>query len=810
MLVLLFIEKNLKTLEGTKKNTAIIDINDLRVLWRITYRNWYIPPVFILIFYALGYFYTYRLTNIYKVSTQIMLRNNSLFYRQNVINELGGGSGSGGGTDKFSLYVDNVTEMQVLKSYDLIKKAIDKLKDKLQVSYFIVGRVRTTEQFSSIPFEIDINSVNPELYNQQIYFRVIDTSSYELRYVNGGKEKNKIGKFNTECIDLDFNLLVKKTNSITKETIKEIAQIQYLFEIHSMDGLVSQFQTGLTIENPDFTNILQLSYQDIIPERAQLFLDTLSVLYIQNTVEARFDINKRTLDFIDKQMHEVSSVLKEIEDTMQTYKSEKRILDLTKEEADYFQKLSGYEHQKTQLTLQIEALNDLEKYIIENKDPQFLPPSVYVAQGDPFLVKEATELYQLQIKYNEQSNVATAQNFHIQEIENTIKKTKQNLLVYINNSRNATKKIIENINNEIGNYVNDIQTIPKKQRELLGIQRRVSVNENLYTFLLEKRASTFIARATITPESKVIEAPRSTGVVWPDKNRLLTIFAFVGLAISLILILIKVVFFTTLQTIDELKEITKFPVLGDLPFVKNISPIGLIIDSDSRSRVAESFRSLRTNLQYLNVNKGSKVILITSNGPGEGKTFCSINLAGILAKAGKKTLVLELDLHKPRVQKALEMEADIGISTVVIGSTKIPESIKPTRIDNLYVMLSGPIPPNPSEMILSNELREIIEYGKNNFDYIIIDTPPAGLISDAFYLMQYSDISLFVLNVKTANKQILTIINELIEINRIQHFAYILNGVKRTKVSYYNKYGYGYGYGYEYGGYVYGGGYKRK
>ncbi len=795
-------------MEGAKKNTAIIDINDLKVLWRIISRNWYIPLTFVAIFYLLGYFYVYRLTNIYQVSTQLMLRNNSLYYRQNVINELGGASG--GGADKFNNYVDNTTEMQVIKSYDLIKNVVMKLKDHLQVSYYIVGRVRTTEQFTGMPFEVIVNTVNSSLYDQRIYFRFIDERTYELRYNVNGNEVKKTGKFDTELVDLDFNILIKKIKTITPDNLKESSEIQYQFSIHSIDGLVSQFQSGIELENPDYTNILKISYKDVLPERAQLFLDTLAVLYMQNTVEARFDINKRTLDFIDRQMHEVSSVLKDIEDTMQVFKSQKNILNLTKEEEDYFGKLSAYDQEKTKLNLQIESLNDLEKYIIEDKDPQFLPPSVYVAQNDHFLLKEAAELYQLQIKYNEQSNVATSKNFQLQEIENTINKTKKNLLVYINNSRNATKKIIENINKEMSVYVNDIQLIPQKQRELLSIQRKVSVNENLYTFLLEKRASTYIARATIIPETKIIEAPRSTGIVWPDKSRIIATFSFIGLAVSLILIVIRVVFFTTLQTIDELKEATKFPVMGDVPWVKKNSSVGLIIDSDSRSRVAESFRSLRTNLQYLNIHKGPKVVLVTSNGPGEGKTFCSINMAGILAKAGKKTLVLELDLHKPRVQKALEMEADIGISTVVIGNTQIPESIKKTKIDNLDVMLSGPIPPNPSEMILSNELKEIIDYGRAHYDYVVIDTPPAGLISDAIFLMQYTDISLFVLNTKTSNKRIVTVVNELIENNKIQHFAYILNGVRRRKSSYYNKYGYGYGYGYEYGGYVYGGSYKSR
>lgn len=794
---------------STKKNSALIETADLKLIWRIISRNWFIPLIFVAIAYLVGYFYTYKLTNIYEVSTQLQIKSSDV-YAQNVISETGY-------NNSYQSYIDNSTEMKVIQSFDLVKRAVEKLKAKLQVSYYIVGRVRTTEQYNGMPFEVYVKNINPGLYNQPINFRILDINRYELSYKKGDTEIVKEGKFNEDNIDLDFDFYISSLSLLNRNTIKDKQTMQFQFVVKPMESVIALFQKSLSVSNPEYTNILKISFRDILPERAKLFLDTLSDLYIQNTLSSRYELNERTLQFIDKQMLQVSSELKDIEDTMQDYKSNRNILDLDREQQDYFAKLSVYDNQKTKLNLQIEALNDLQKYIIEDKDPQFLPPSVYVDQGDPFLASQATNLYQLQVKYIEQSNIATDKNFHIIEIENTIKKTKQNLLVYINNSRIATGKTIENINGEMDNYIKNIKTIPRKERELLGIQRKVDVNQNLYTFLLQRRANTYIAKATIIPETKIIESPQVSGIVWPDKKKIIYTFLFVGLAIGIVIVAIKVIFFTTLQTVEELKEVTKFPVLGELPLVKNMLPTGIIIDSDSRSRIAESFRTLRTNLQYLNTAKSSKVILITSNGPGEGKTFCSINLAAILAKAGKRTLILELDLHKPRVQKALEMEADVGISTAVIGHTTIAESIKHTNIENLDVMLSGPIPPNPSEMVLSNELKDIFVYGKEHYDYVIVDTPPAGLISDSIYLMQYADISLFVLNTKFSNKRIVSAINELVETNKVQSFAYVLNGVKRRKSRYYyNRYGYGYGYGgygYGYGGYGYGGtygGYKRK
>ncbi len=236
----------------------------------------------------------------------------------------------------------------------------------------------------------------------------------------------------------------------------------------------------------------------------------------------------------------------------------------------------------------------------------------------------------------------------------------------------------------------------------------------------------------------------------------------------------------------------------------------LIVDKDPKAPVTESFRAIRTNLEYMASGADSKVILITSYNPGEGKTFCSINLATIFAKANKRVLLIELDLHKPKIQKALNMTSDIGVSTILIGKTGVADTVLPSEIDNLFVILSGPTPPNASEIILSKHLKEIFDYGRKEFDYIIVDTAPIGLITDALVIMKNSDVTLFVLNAKYAKKQVLGIAQEIVENNKLKNFGFILNGVKRKRSKYYYNYGYGYGYGYGKSyGYGYGGNEKK-
>ncbi len=787
-----------------KQATAVLKFDDIKIIWRTIVQSWYVPFILVPVFYLVGYFVSYREFETYEVVTQLLLKSNDQYYKGNIIDDNSDYYGS-----VYGSYVDNSNEGRVIKSYDLIEEVVRKLKPKIQVSYYIVGRVRTAEQFTGMPFSVYVNNMNPGFYERKFGLKILDNKSYEISYKEGEKEEKKRGEFDKELITLNFNLLIAKNVGLTEEYTNEVKNLQYEFLSHSLETLVASFQSKLKIGNPEFTNVLTVSHEDNLIERSKLFLDTLCQVYINNTLKTRIELNERTIQYIDKQMADISAIVKYFEDTMQNYKSSKAILDLGREEGNYYSKLTAFENQRVQFNLQIAAANDLEKYIIEGQDPQFLPPSAFVTgSADGFLAKEAAHLYTLQTQLNEARNFATEKNFSLTQLENTIKKTKTDLLVYISNNRTATNKTIDHIDQEIASYITSIKTIPQKQRDLLGIQRQLGVNEGLYNFLLQKRANANIARASILAETKVIESPRPSGKVYPDKKKIIMQYVFAGAIISVLIILIRFFFFTTIQNVLELKELTSTPVIGDLVFVKKMAPVGIVVDEEPKSHIAESFRTLRTNLQYLNTMPGPKVILLTSNAPGEGKTFCSINLATMLAKAGKRVLLLELDLHKPRVQKALAMTAETGISTIVVKQNTIEECIRHTKIEKLDVLLSGPIPPNPSEMVLSNEMKEIINYGKSYYDYVLIDTPPAGLISDSIYLMQYADISLFVLNTKFANKAVVHFIDELVETNQIKNFAYVLNGVKRRRSGYYyTKYSYRYGAGYGYGYYGYGYGY---
>ncbi len=784
------------------KKQSIISQKDLNLLWRIVKSNWWVPLIILPILYTIGTFYVYRLTNVYQASTQLLLKVNDTYNQASVLSEEGFYS--------YGSYVDNLNEVRVLQSYDLASQVVNKLKDKLQVSYFIVGKVRKTEQFSGMPFKINVSLINSNLYEQVFDFKIIDYNNYEISFDQNGVSQVKKGKFNTDLIDLDFNINISREGNFSIETVDALKSIFYQFSFHSEGYLIGNIQSKMTINNPEYTNILELGLKDVIAERAVLILDTLNRVYSSNRLKTKFELNERTIVYIDKQLDEISYSLKSIEDTMQNYKEKKSIIDLNWEQSDFLGKISRYDNEKSSQQLQLASLSDLEKYIIEDKDPQFLPPGVFITEKGGFMGQAIIELYSKQIELNKLYNVAKENNPIIGDLKSNIKKIKQDLLVYINNTRKATVLNMENIEKEIDKYISEAKLIPGKQRDVLNIQRKANVNEDLYNFLLQKRANTKIAKASIIPDIKVIESPRNLGVVEPDKAAIQKKIMSFGLLLSIVIIILRAFFFSKITSVDHLKELTDLPLVGVFPYVKDGGNDGIIVEQKPNSLISESFRNFRTNLQYTNVDKQAKTYLITSFSPGEGKTFTSINLATIMARSGKKTLLIELDLHKPRIYKRFGLPVQtIGLTTCISGQNTFEEIITPTQIPNLFCLFCGPIPPNPSEFVLSERLKEIINLAKQNFDFVIIDTPPAGILSDSIYLIQYVDSAIFVLNTKTSTKKVITFIESVIEDNNIKNMLLVLNGTHRMgKRYYYQGYGYSYGYGYGYG-YGKGYGYKK-
>jgi capsular exopolysaccharide synthesis family protein len=786
---------------ASTKKPSIVSQKDFNLIIRIVKQNWWVPFIVVPLFFGFGLLYVYRLITIYKASTEFLLKNEDAYYSSNVLSDASFYS--------YASYIDNSNETRIIKSYDLASETVDRLLGDIQVSYFIVGKVRTTEYFKGMPFRIKVRNINPGFFEKVFDFRILTAQEYQISYANGGQNVIKRGKFNTELVDVDLQLFIEWTGDFNARAAESLKDILYQFSVHSKEKLIGSIRGNMSVENPQYTQILRVTLKDVIPERAVLILDTLNHVYAENKLRSKYELNERTIQYIDRQLNEITFSLKSIEDTMQNYKERKSIINLDWQQSDFLGKISIYDKERSEKQLEISAMNDLEKYIIEDKDPQFLPPSVFVFEKSGFMTTSIMDLYNKQIELNKFYNVAKEGNPVIADLKASIKKTKQDMLIYIHNTRKAIEQQIANINREIVEYINEAKLIPAKQRDVLNIQRKAAVNEQLYNFLLEKKASTKIARAGIVPDVKIVEAPRFGGVDSPDKGKIQQQFISVGLLVSLIVIFIRSAYFSKIKTVDHLKEVTDLPLVGVLPLMREKKTEGLVVDEEPNSSITEAFRNLRTNLQYANVDTNAKTFLVTSFMPGEGKTFTSSNLAALLAKSGKRTILIELDLHKPKIYKRFNLTAPSkGITTFVTAKNSFEEVIYETHVPNLHCIFAGPVPPNPSEFVLSEKLKGLLERARAEYEFVIIDTPPAGLLSDAVYLIQFTDASLFVLNTRISSKKVINFLENIIDSNKLSNVLLIMNGVAKSGRKYYYHSGYGYAYGYGYGyGYTKGKGY---
>ena len=778
------------------KSKDIVSRKDVVKLLAIILSNWYILVLLPIIAFAGSYVYTHRIPNIYAAKCQILLKSNETYdYQQQLYRGLGFGS-------KYASYEETASQMRVIKSSNLIESVLNRIP--LDVSYFIVGRLKVTEIYYHMPFKVIPDARSVIESGKEFSLIINDLETFQLQYEIDGVSKEKQFMFGEVILEDGLYLTIKKQSNVTKNSTEMLSKINYMFKVFKESSLISKYKSNLDVTNIDYTSIVELTLKDEIADRAKEVLDTLARIYVANTVQNQLDVNENTLNYIDRQLDEVIGIINEIEEELELFKEQKEILNLSREEDTYYGQLVDVESEKEQILFELKSIDELIKYLLANDDIQtLLPPGVLVGDGDSKLMDQIAELYEMRSEYSSLKGAGTISNPKIERLVEGVNQLKQDILSYLSSRESALKRRVVDLNAEILTFERKIKNIPKTQRQVLNIERRLAVNEELYAFLLSKRAETVIAKAGLVPETKVIENARSVGVVYPDKSRMNLFNMLIGFALAAAIVMLKSIFFQRITNLGQLQTSTDISILGSIPKKKDFSKTYRILSGSERSDVVQAFRSLRTNLQFFNRGSNCTKVLVTSLMPGEGKTFTSVNLASVMAIAEKKVLLIDFDLHKPRLAKAMELQNDFGVSNFLIGDSSIEDIIQKTEIPSLDVITSGPVPPNASELILRDELKEIFAFAQQHYDYVFLDTPPISLITDGLILMNEVDVKLFVLNSKTTSRTAIDFIDRLIQDNDLKGASLILNEEKSSRINYYySRYGYG-GYGYGYGGYGY-------
>ncbi|HLZ87021.1 MAG TPA: polysaccharide biosynthesis tyrosine autokinase, partial [Puia sp.] len=446
--------------------------------------------------------------------------------------------------------------------------------------------------------------------------------------------------------------------------------------------------------------------------------------------------------------------------------------------------------------VKITIVNWLLDYIGKAENNYRLVPTD-LGIAEPTLLGQIAQYNQLVLERESNLKTTPAQNPLITRIDGNLDKVRQNMLQALQNVRTSYIIARDAIQQRGGQLKSQLKSIPGKSMRELNIQRRRKILEDLYSFLLQKRLETSISSASTISNSKVVEPAAGGGLpIKPNRNSLYMTYMLIGLIIPVAIIAIIEVMSDKVKNRGDIEKVTPAPILGEVGHSEDERT--LVVTKNSRRFITEQFRIIRTNLQYIVGKNERPVILVTSSFSGEGKSFVSTNIGAVMALAGKKTVVMEFDIRKPKIVSGLDLKRKMGITNYIIGAAGFSDLlVKVDDIDNYYVIPCGPIPPNPAELLLSPRLDELIAQARREFEVVILDTAPVGLVSDAIILSKYADCTLYIVRRGRTPKNLLSVVKDLYKQKKLPSISILLNDVKQES-NYYGGYYGGYGY-YAYG-----------
>jgi capsular exopolysaccharide synthesis family protein len=504
--------------------------------------------------------------------------------------------------------------------------------------------------------------------------------------------------------------------------------------------------------------------------------------------------------FLDNQLLIIGDSLKRFEDQVEVFKRKNITTNLDQETSRLYQKLLGLEDQKFQYKL-------LENYFIYISDLLktnqfegiFTPSSVGI--NDNIVSQLIGQLIEQQAQVNlYKSNISkgverTDDNPALQSKLQVISLIKKDILKTIDNSRQTQAISVRFINDQIKIVEQQLHKLPRTERELISIQRNYSLKESLYVFLLQKRTEAGLSEASTTSDIVVVNPPMAGSAISPKIWLNYAVAILIGLLLPLTLFVGAELLNTRIQSREDIESYSSVPIIAGVGHNPQSNP--LVIVEKPKSAMAESFRALRSNLSYFIENKDKQVVMITSSIPSEGKSFTTLNLAAAFAMAGKKTLIIGADLRKPKLYGELQLNNDRGLSQYLSSLASLESVIQTSFVENLYFISGGAVPPNPSELLLKPAMAEMLTLLKAQFDFIILDTPPLGLVTDAFVLAPLVNHTLFVVRQDYTPRAVLQSLEEYYQTGKMTNISILFNDLRKSGLGYgYGNYGYNYGYGY--------------
>ncbi|MDQ3051134.1 MAG: polysaccharide biosynthesis tyrosine autokinase [Bacteroidota bacterium] len=752
-------------------------------------RYWYLYIICLAIALGLAYYYNWYTTPVYYATGTLLINDDKRnMTTQDLLSQVSNIDNTGG--------IDN--EIELIQSRSMIAKTLRRLD--FEVSYLLKGNFKKSELYKQTPVKIVFDSLSYKVYGKPIDIKVIDNKTYEISYdlsktqetttavhSFGETVHSSIGKFKMEKT-ANF----RDSLFITPEFEKR----NFVIYVHNFDHLIDTYSKALNIQFVSKkATVIELTLQDPVPQKAGDFLNMLMEVYIQSGIDNKNEIATNSLNFIDDQLELITADLKASEESLESFKTEMGITDISTEAQSFLGSVQVYDARISEIDIQTSFLQYLENYIQQDKElDKISPASLGIA--DPLLTKLITQLSDLQNQRKSQINSTTSDNPIVVTLDIQIQNTKEDLLENVRSIKDGLKASRQQAEIQLNRVQGKIKSVPATQRKLIGMERQATIREGLFNYLLQKKAETAIMLASTISDNRIVNSARASyKPVHPIPNQTYTIALLLGMLLPAFSIYLKDMLDDKIKDIGDIENITDIPILGVIGFTKENE--NMVVAAKPESMIAESFRLIRTNIQFFSNTNACIRILVTSSISSEGKSFCAANLAAIYAISGKKVILVNGDLRKPKKNTEFNLPNDIGISNYLIGASPAQDVIQSSPVvPNLDIVLSGPKPPNPSELIINPRMDDFFQYLESRYEVIIVDSPPIGIITDGLAFIKYIDTTIYIIRESVTHRRNIEFVNNLYRNKKIANLGIIFNAVKTGQM-----YGYGYNDNYGYGYY---------
>lgn len=685
--------------------------------------------------------------------------------------------------------------------------------DKLQfyIDYLEQQKYNMVDAYGAVPFYVEIDKNKGQLSGNLIGITFVSESKYQIKipfqgnsaslvryadnsYSNTAVEVGDFVKTYTvgEAVNLPFlhwRLFIKENPGFYKDK-------EYFVRFNNFDGVVGRYR-GIDV-NPDEkgASILTLRLQGTNKARMVEYLNATVNMLIKRQLDNKNKFATNTIAFIDSTLVAMEAQLKTTGDELKSFKKTNDVYNLEDGGAKFSDKILQYDVEKDAIARKLSYYNSLKAYLKNSVDYSKLPAPSVAGIDDPNIVANISKLIALSTQRSEMAYAVKSDKI-FREFDSQMEAVKSVLLENIVTAKAALQFDLNLVNSKINQAEGNIKRLPDDQQELIKIKRKYDLSDNIYSTFLQKRSEADIVKAANLSDIHFIDSAKDVGggLIGPKTSVNYVLAIFLGLTLPLVFVFMLFFINNSIQNAEDVSKQTQIPVIGVVGVYKDKGELAVF--EKPKSALSESFRAIRSSLQFLYKKQhveGGKTLMITSSISGEGKTFCSINIATVFALSEKKTVIVGLDLRKPKLAEEFNLSNDVGVVNYLIKQKNLKEITNSTPIPYLDVILSGPVPPNPSELIIGEVMADLISELKKEYDYIILDTPPVGLVSDSLELGQYADVSLYIVRQNITKKGMIPLLNNRVKRGEMKNVSIILNGFE-NKAKYGSAYGYGYGYG---------------